>query len=327
MTSKYDRPRRNFMKAAGLGMAGLAIGAADPTARQTEKEPGGIPKRLFGTKTGLLIPEVVFGAGALTQDSAKVLRAGLASGMSMIETSWMYTGGNSERTIGEVIQSVDRGAIILLTKASTLKHEELLKSSVSEVEKAVRGRLEDSLKRMKTEFIDCYIVPHAAKNPEEVDYPQLREVVEKLKAEGKIRFFGVSVHGDYRALSMRAIESGWHDFIMAPLALTCVDPDIRERGNRFSKPPRYHDMSGIAEKAQAAGLGVLAMKCAKWMPPYEVGADLKKKYPAAPQGISHHQLCYRAALDDPCVSAVTVSLSSMQHLQEALQLPGIKLAG
>ncbi len=323
MTPNNDMPRRKFIKTAGLGMTGLAIGAADSTVEQ----PAEIPKRLFGKKTGLMIPEIIFGAGPLTQDSAKVLRVGLASGMSMIETSWMYTGGNSERTIGEVIQNVDRDKIILLTKASTLKHEDLRKSKVSEVEKAIRGRLEDSLRRMKTEFIDCYIVPHAAKQAEEVDYPQLCEVVEKLKSEGKIRFFGVSVHGDYRALSMRAIESGWHDFIMAPMALTCVDPEIRERGNRFSNPPRYYDMSGIAEKAKAAGLGVLAMKCAKWVPPYQVGPDLKKIFPSAPPGISHHQLCYRAALDDPCVSAVSVSLSSMQHLQEALQLPNIKLAG
>ena len=86
----------------------------------------------------------------------------------------------------------------------------------------IRERLEESLKRLQTDYVDIYFCPHGVKREEEVAYPALREATDKLKKEGKIRFTAISTHTEYASVSMAAIKSGYYDVLMPVLCAPTI---------------------------------------------------------------------------------------------------------
>jgi diketogulonate reductase-like aldo/keto reductase len=105
------------------------------------------------------------------------LRAGVALGMTLIDTAEMYGDGASETLIGEALGDV-RDELFLVSKAYP--------------QNASRKRLgaacEASLKRLKTDRLDLYLLHWRGSVP----LGGTVEAMEALKAAGKIRHWGVS---------------------------------------------------------------------------------------------------------------------------------------
>ncbi|GEM_PF-2893806 len=352
--------RRDFLKVIGLGTAGAMLGgaASEPAsspASSASSQPVDLPKIKLG-KTEIMVPRVMFGGNSLTKQNANVFRAALARGLNFVDTSFAYQKGNSELTIGEVVKGFGRDKVIIQTKASGLK--DLHTKPVEEVEKQIRSRLETSLKRLQTDYIDIYLCPHGASNVADVDYPQLREVVEKLKKEGKIRAFGLSTHSNYAECTIAAAASGWHDVVMPALSMASLDAELlqiaqnapaaaamTEEGSAAvpaaaasaptSGPARkakqapkrpVEDFREAAQKAQAANLAVISMKGARLVRnnPQLVKA-VTEKFATPAKQFSLYQICLRWLMDQPYITSVNVGLSSMSHLEEALALPKVTL--
>ena len=72
--------------------------------------------------------------------------------------------------------------IFLVSKASGAKNI-----------KMVNERLNASLKRLNTDYLDLYYGVHGLSNPKKLT-PELKAWAEKMKKEGKIRYFGFSAH-------------------------------------------------------------------------------------------------------------------------------------
>ncbi len=107
----------------------------------------------------------------------KVLREGIELGLTLIDTAEMYGKGGSERVVGQAIAGL-REQVFLVSK--------ILPENASA--KAVLRHCEASLKRLGTETIDLYLLHWQGRHP-------LAETVaafEALKAQGKIRYWGVS---------------------------------------------------------------------------------------------------------------------------------------
>ena len=108
---------------------------------------------------------------------AAAIRLGVELGLTLIDTAEMYGGGASERVIAEAIAGL-RDRVFLVSKVSP--HN----ASHSGVPAACAR----SLKRLATEVIDLYLLHWRGGTP-------LAETVtafEALKAEGRIRYWGVS---------------------------------------------------------------------------------------------------------------------------------------
>jgi diketogulonate reductase-like aldo/keto reductase len=106
------------------------------------------------------------------------LKLGIELGMTLIDTAEMYGDGRAEEVVADVI-SGQRDGVFIVTKAYP--------------QNASRERLpqacERSLKRLRTDTIDLYLVHWREKST------RLAETVdtfEKLRAQGKIRHWGVS---------------------------------------------------------------------------------------------------------------------------------------
>lgn len=107
----------------------------------------------------------------------RALQVGLDLGMTLFDTAEMYANGGAEEVTAEAIEG-RRGEVFLITK--------VLPSNASR--SGVVAASERSLKRLKTDVIDLYLLHWPGPHP-------LAETVagfEALKQAGKIRYWGVS---------------------------------------------------------------------------------------------------------------------------------------
>ena len=114
-------------------------------------------------------------------DSVAAIRAALDGGINFFDTAEAYGAGESERIFGEVLAG-RRKEVILATKVSRdhLRAEQ------------VRRCCADSLRRLRTDYIDLYQVHWPSPD---VPLAETMEAMEQLRAEGKVRAVGVSNFG------------------------------------------------------------------------------------------------------------------------------------
>ena len=110
-------------------------------------------------------------------EEIKTLRTGIDLGMRLIDTAEMYGNGRSELLVGEAIENI-REDVVLVSK--------VLPSNASS--EGVVKACENSLKRLKTDYLDLYLLHWEGR------YPLEETIVafEKLKKSGKIKHWGVS---------------------------------------------------------------------------------------------------------------------------------------
>ena len=105
------------------------------------------------------------------------LKAGIDLGLTLIDTAEMYGNGGAEEVVADAIAGV-RDKVYLLSKV--LPHNASRKGTI--------GACEQSLRRLKTERIDLYLLHWRG------SYPLADTVAafERLKSDGKIVAWGVS---------------------------------------------------------------------------------------------------------------------------------------
>ncbi len=178
--------RRKFLRnsltaAAGTGMLGPASQPAQKTI-----EPGSPKIKEFRSlgRTGFKVSDISLGAGNLT--NANVLEAALDMGVNYIDTAEHYARGNSERTIGEVLKNRDRGSLFITSKLN-------LGMGGSSKEK-LKQRFGKCLERLQTDYVDCLMI-HMTPSLEQIKHEPYHDLIRELKAEGRVRFSGLSNHG------------------------------------------------------------------------------------------------------------------------------------
>ncbi len=169
--------------------------------------------REFG-RTGFRISEIGFGAWAIggwmwggtsKDESIHTIHAALDAGISLIDTAPIYGFGISESVLGEALQG-KRDRVVLATKCgmvtNTTKGEHKFFSDANgpadyghiEVRilldpKSIRWEVEQSLKRLRTDYIDLYQTHWQEATTPVAD---TMSTLLDLKQEGKIRAIGVS---------------------------------------------------------------------------------------------------------------------------------------
>ena len=110
-------------------------------------------------------------------DEIAALKAGLDLGLTLIDTAEMYADGSSEELVGEAI-SGRRDEVFLVTK--------VLPSNASRA--GTIAACERSLKRLKTDWVDLYLLHWIGSQP----WEETLAGFEVLQKAGKIRAWGVS---------------------------------------------------------------------------------------------------------------------------------------
>jgi aryl-alcohol dehydrogenase-like predicted oxidoreductase len=148
-----------------------------------------------------------------------LIRACEDLGINLIDSAEIYGAGEGERRVGEAIRG-RRDRWILSTKFG-LRRGEQNERVVNSHPNVIRTCLEDSLKRLQTDYVDIYLY-HTPPNQALVD--EGREVLETLKQEGKLRFYGISTNND--AILRQLVEKNAVDVVMFSQSLMAYPTKI-----------------------------------------------------------------------------------------------------
>jgi len=146
------------------------------------------------------------GWGQIDNDeSIRALQIALDMGVNFYDTADVYGCGHSERILGQAFAG-KRSQIVIATKFGKQFDEEKKHFFGHETSPAlIRSACEASLRRLNTDYIDLYQFHWGDYEAEKA--PEVREVLEELVAEGKIRYYGWSTDEPER---VRIFAKGEH---------------------------------------------------------------------------------------------------------------------
>lgn len=156
-------------------------------------------RRPFGN-TDMQVSEIGLGAWQLANpdwgvsdkvEALRIVQAALEAGCNFFDTAPGYGGGRSEELLGQGLKSM-RKDVILCTKFGHTADGR----SDWRVE-AIRPSLEASMQRLQTDHLDIVLMHNPPREMMDGRVSAHYEEFEKLKAEGLIRAYGVSL--DWRA--------------------------------------------------------------------------------------------------------------------------------
>jgi aryl-alcohol dehydrogenase-like predicted oxidoreductase len=192
--------------------------------------------RILG-KTGLKVSEVGYGAwgigksgwiGASDDESIKALRRSIDLGLNFIDTALGYGEGHSERLVGRLIKERSE-RIYVATKIPPKNEIWPAQSGVSATEtfpaEHVIACTEESLKNLGLEAID--VQQFHVWSDEWVNQGDWLEAVQKLKEEGKLKYFGVSINDYQPENAIKLIETGVVDTVQVIYNIFEQSPEDR----------------------------------------------------------------------------------------------------
>ncbi|WP_179032568.1 aldo/keto reductase [Paenibacillus kribbensis] len=190
-------------------------------------------------RTGIQVSQYTLGGGmygALTgkEDSIQIIHQALDAGINLIDTSNRYADGESERIIGQAIKD-RRDDVILATKFGAESSNKLNQSGASR--RWVRQAVEQSLKRLQTDYIDLYQLHQPVP---ETSFEEILGVLTDLVQEGKIRYIGTSNHQAWQLMEAQAASDRYHfqRFIseQSPYSIINrrIELDITELAQRYN---------------------------------------------------------------------------------------------
>ncbi len=202
-------------------------------------------------RTGLEVSEIGYGAwgiggsmwlGAQDDESLTALHRAVDLGLTMIDTALAYGDGHSEELVGRVVREREE-RIVVATKIPPKNGIWPAPDGIDPDEAFpadhVRECTERSLRNLGLDAID--VQQFHVWSDDWTDRGTWRDAIEELKAEGKIRAFGISSNDHQPANALRLVESGAVDTVQVIY-------------NVFDQSPEDELLPACAEH----GVGVLA---------------------------------------------------------------------
>ena len=206
-------------------------------------------KAILG-RTNLEVNKDAFGVLPLQRtpmdEAVKILRKALDGGINFFDTARGYS--DSEEKIGAALSS-RREEFVIATKSHAKNGEEL------------KENLETSLEKLKTSYIDIYQFHNPGFVPRPGDENGLYKTVLEAKAQGKIRFIGISNHKLH--LAKEAVESGLYDTLQFPFSYLSTEEEIG-----LTRLCAEKNVGFIAMKALSGGLITDIFAARSWMAQY-----------------------------------------------------------
>jgi aryl-alcohol dehydrogenase-like predicted oxidoreductase len=184
-----------------------------------------------------------------------------------------------------------------------------------EFKKLIITSVEESLRRVGTDYFDIVHCPHAATCPEEINNPSIMDAFRELKKQGKVRFLGFTAHHNMAQLLSTALESENFDVVM--FAYNVIN---------------YGFLDDVVKRASDKNIGLIAMKAAMavYTPydPIQVPVPewrIQKLNQIIPGEMKLPVKAYLWALQNQNLSAVVSGITSVDMLVENLSVVGKKI--
>ena len=150
--------------------------------------------RILG-RTGVKVSPLCLGAMMFgdwgnkdENESIRIIHRALDSGINFIDTADVYSRGESEKIVGKALKDGRRDSVVLATKAHGRMHDSD-PNAFGNSRRWLVKELEDSLRRLKTDWIDLYQI-HRPEPDTDIDVTL--GALSDLVAAGKVRAIGSS---------------------------------------------------------------------------------------------------------------------------------------
>jgi aryl-alcohol dehydrogenase-like predicted oxidoreductase len=198
----------------------------------------------FMGKTGMLVSELclgamTFGRESTEAESVQMLDLFVAAGGNFIDTANVYSQGVSEEILGRWLKGKKRNEFVIATKVRFGMGKG--PNDVGLSRKHILNAVENSLRRLGTDFIDLYQV-HSWDSATPLE--ETLSTLDGLVKAGKVRYPGVSNFAGFqiqKAIDL-SLAHGWEPFI-------CLQPlyNLLDRGIEWE----------IIPVCQNEGLGII----------------------------------------------------------------------
>ncbi len=236
-------------------------------------------------------------SGIDEDEAIKMIRYGIDNGVNYYDTAYVYHGGNSEVILGKAVKGYDRQKLYVADKLPQWMVRQ--KGDFDRL-------LDEQLKRLDMSYIDFYLV-HSLDGAswEKMRKFDIREHLDKIKADKRVRYAGFSFHGDADAFKS-IIDS--YDWDMCQIQLNYMD---------------QNEQAGVEGLKYAAKRGVPVVimeplrggRLAQNLPPGVVKVIDEAKIKRTPV-----EWAFRWLADLPEVAVVLSGVSTMEQLVENIEI-------
>jgi len=202
-----------------------------------------IPRRPFGS-TGEMVSALGMGGFHLglvgsEREATSLVHQAIDAGVTFMDNAWEYHDGASEMRMGKALANGWRQRVFLMSKVCTHGRDA----------KVAMRQLEESLRRLKTDYLDLWQVHEVAYAGDPERHFMKGGVIEALdraKQKGLVRFVGFTGHKD-PALHLQMLSYGY-PFDACQMPLNCFDASFRS----FEQQ--------VVPEATRQGIAVVGMK-------------------------------------------------------------------
>jgi len=189
----------------------------------------------------LCLGAMMFGAWGNTDhdDSVGIIHRALDAGINFIDTADVYSRGESEEIVGKALAGGRRDSVVLATKVHGTMGDDL--NQFGNSRRWIVKEVEDSLRRLKTDWIDLYQVHR----PEpDTDIDQTLGALTDLVSAGKVRAIGSSTFAAHQI-----VQAQWVAERRGRERFTCEQPPYSMLIRRIE--------SDVLPVCQEYGMGVI----------------------------------------------------------------------
>ncbi len=203
-----------------------------------------IPVRPFGRHAEQTVSALALGGyhlGQMTSAAAsvKLVHAAIDAGITFLDNAWEYNEHESEIRMGRAIAD-RRDRVFLMTKVCTHGRDA----------KVAMRQLHDSLKRLKTDYLDLWQV-HECVYESDPDRHFAKggviDALDRAKREGKVRFVGFTGHKS-PDIHLRMLSFGY-PFDSCQLPLNVFDATFRSFEQRVLPELRRQGIAALGMKS------------------------------------------------------------------------------
>jgi aryl-alcohol dehydrogenase-like predicted oxidoreductase len=148
-------------------------------------------------RSGITVPEIGLGMGRIPakrnggpdpQEAVEIIRRAYFLGFTLFDTSPVYSRGESETVLGRALQEMCRDKVTVVTKFGLWADG---RSDFTAT--GVRRSLEESLGRLRTDYVDVYLV-HGPSYPDQChELAACLAEMQRYRSAGVIKSLGVSL--------------------------------------------------------------------------------------------------------------------------------------
>jgi predicted aldo/keto reductase-like oxidoreductase len=258
-------------------------------------------------RTELKISDISFGTTRLRSGTENLVHHAMDKGINYFDSAESYARGQSEVVLGNALKDDGKRQQVYIVSKAMLEPDTTADEMMS--------RLDESLTRLQTDYVDIYM-NHAVNDVDVVSNPEWLVFTEKAKAQGKIRFTGISGHGGYLIDCIDyALDNDMIDVMLTAYNFG-QDPKFYEGLTRaIDWVATQPELPRAIKKAKTKDVGVVAMKTL-------MGARMNDMRPYEKDGSTFAQAAFKWVLSNQDVDALIITMGEQAQIDEFLGASG-----